>query len=59
MEMISRRDALGLGATGLVLSGLARRSAAATGRADLRRTYLTPGDEFTDVSRGDPVPHTL
>ena len=65
MEMISRRDALGLGAAGLVLSGLARRSSAApeaTGRADDEappRPYLTPGDEFTDVSRGDPVPHTL
>jgi DMSO/TMAO reductase YedYZ molybdopterin-dependent catalytic subunit len=65
MEMISRRDALGLGTAGLVLSGLARRSSAApeaTGRADDEappRPYLTPGDEFTDVSRGDPVPHTL
>ena len=32
------------------------------GRADDEdppRPYLTPGDEFTDVSRGDPIPHTL
>ncbi|APW61477.1 molybdopterin-dependent oxidoreductase [Paludisphaera borealis] len=65
MEPISRRDALGLGATGLVLSGLVRRSPAAsppTGRTDddgSRRPFLTPGDDFTDVSRGDPIPHTL
>ena len=65
MEMISRRDALCLGATGLVFSGLARRpsaASAASGRPedeDPHHPYLTPGDEFTDVSRGDPVPHTL
>ncbi|MFO0959153.1 MAG: molybdopterin-dependent oxidoreductase [Isosphaeraceae bacterium] len=61
----TRRDTFRLGAA-LALS-------AAAGRASLSETappappvdddpprpYLTPGDDFQDVSRGDPIPHTL
>jgi DMSO/TMAO reductase YedYZ molybdopterin-dependent catalytic subunit len=62
MGLISRRDTLRLGA-GLALGAAASRATAApspTARQDgPRRPYLTPGDDFTDVSRGNPVPHTL
>jgi DMSO/TMAO reductase YedYZ molybdopterin-dependent catalytic subunit len=62
MGPISRRDTLRLGA-GLALGAAAGRLSAAslpTARPDgPRRPYLTPGDDFTDVSRGNPVPHTL
>ncbi|WP_165226028.1 molybdopterin-dependent oxidoreductase [Aquisphaera insulae] len=60
----SRRDtfriAAGL-AAGTVAGAIPDLSAAAAdARADeARRRYLTPGDEFGDVSRGDPVPHSL
>jgi DMSO/TMAO reductase YedYZ molybdopterin-dependent catalytic subunit len=63
MREPSRRDAFRIGA------GLALASCAATpapGLAALprqtderRRPYLTPGGDFNDVSRGDPIPHTL
>ena len=62
MASISRRDTLRLGA-GLALGAASGRSAAApvpaTRPDEPRRTYLTPGEDFTDVSRGDPIPHTL
>lgn len=62
MESISRRDSLRLGAA-LALSSAAGLKVAADPpppRTDEpRRPYLTPGDDFTDVSRGDPIPHTL
>ena len=57
MTPISRRDALRFGVAGLAL-GTASRSPAATPDGPSRR-YLTPGSEFRDVSRGNPVPHTL
>ena len=67
MESISRRDsfrygagiALGTVAT-LAPSDLPAAAPPAPGPTDGRtRTYLTPGDDFTDVSRGNPIPHTL
>ncbi|WP_406699715.1 molybdopterin-dependent oxidoreductase [Singulisphaera sp. Ch08] len=64
MGLLSRRDSLRLGtslalgaATGFAPSDLAAREQADDD--DPRRPYLTPGDEFTDVSRGKPIPHTL
>lgn len=56
MKPISRRDAFRAGVAGVALgSMLGRASAAEEGP----RRYLTPGDRFTDVSRGDPIPHRL
>jgi DMSO/TMAO reductase YedYZ molybdopterin-dependent catalytic subunit len=54
---------LGLGAAGLILGGVTRNSAAippTTDASDIPTPrYLTPGEDFTDVSRGDPLPHSL
>lgn len=62
---ITRRDALRVGAAGLVV-GTAKtaHSSALSGPANQvdsppPRPFLTPGDKFVDVSRGNPVPHTL
>lgn len=63
MEPISRRDAFRLSVAGFTLGSLSGHApasasqAAGEGRPD--RPYLTPGDQFRDVSRGNPVPHTL
>ncbi|MGL4549856.1 MAG: molybdopterin-dependent oxidoreductase [Gemmataceae bacterium] len=46
---LSRREALRLGITGLV----------APPAADPPRPFLTPAEDFEDVSRGTPVPHSL
>ena len=57
---LSRRDALRLAAAGLAAGNSS--AAAATRPADPDtppRPFLTPGKDFEDVSRGDPVPHTL
>jgi DMSO/TMAO reductase YedYZ molybdopterin-dependent catalytic subunit len=62
MGSISRRDSLRLGAA-ITLGALTEcppASAADLARPDLPpRPYLTQGDDFTDVSRGNPVPHSL
>ena len=62
MASITRRDTLRFGA-GLALGAMGATSTAAStvpSRDDGRpRPYLTPWDDFTDVSRGDPIPHTL
>lgn len=53
----SRRDAIRAAVAGAVLPTAARRAAKAD---DLpTRTFLTPGKDFEDVSRGNPIPHTL
>ena len=61
-DPISRRDTFRLGVAGVAL-GAAGRATARPASADRpegpSRPYLTPGDDFKDVSRGDPVPHTL
>lgn len=63
MEPISRRDALWVGLTGLAIGARlkeAQGNEVTPGRPDPpERPYLTPGDDFTDVSRGNPIPHTL
>lgn len=63
MEPISRRDALRLGIAGLALNASANDARAFQVQPDDPdapiRPYLTPGDEFRDVSRGNPIPHTL
>ena len=54
---LSRRDTLRFGAGCLVAGSVSPSAAAAD---DLpSRPFLTPADEFTDVSRGTPIPHTL
>jgi len=62
MGRISRRDSLRLGA-GVALGQAALFAPSAEARADVeenpRRRYLTPGEDFSDVSRGNPIPHTL
>ena len=62
MGSITRRDTLRIGA-GLALgtaSGLASASTTTAAGVDgPPRPFLTPWDDFTDVSRGEPVPHTL
>ncbi len=62
MGSFTRRDTLRLGA-GLALSAMGGSSTIASprpSRADGQlRPYLTPWDDFTDVSRGNPIPHSL
>jgi len=59
---LTRREALALAAA--VASCNATRSTAfeptaAASSAPPPRDYLTPADKFADVSRGNPIPHTL
>ncbi len=63
---LSRRCLLGLGAAGM--AALAARPVAATGvprdvrlqsAIDRLESWLTAPDQFRDVSRGKPVPHSL
>jgi len=58
-EPLSRRAALGLGLAGLVGGTLVEGQAAETPAECPARPFLTPAKDFNDVSRGDPVPHTL
>ncbi|MFO0892168.1 MAG: molybdopterin-dependent oxidoreductase [Isosphaeraceae bacterium] len=62
MQALSRRDTFRLGA-GFVLAATgstASPSTPAFSQPDHPgRPYLTPGDDFNDVSRGNPIPHTL
>jgi hypothetical protein len=64
MKPISRRESLRLG-TAAVLASAAGHARAAEPPPDPPdpdgppRPYLTPGERFTDVSRGKPVPHSL
>src|SRR4051812_41903063 len=58
MASISRRDAVRIGVAGLALGSVAGRTPAAEPGGPARR-YLTPGGDFKDVSRGNPIPHTL
>lgn len=57
----TRRDAIRLGVAGLVGGALADPAAADAPKPDAvpPRPFLTPAKDFQDVSRGDPVPHTL
>lgn len=65
METISRRASFRLGtglALGVTATGLSTAAPSSLGQVDNsnpRHPYLTPADDFTDVSRGDPIPHTL
>jgi DMSO/TMAO reductase YedYZ molybdopterin-dependent catalytic subunit len=54
-EPVSRRDALRLTVGGLLAGGACRADEPALPR----RRFLTPAKDFVDVSRGDPIPHTL
>lgn len=59
---LSRRDAFRLGVAGLATGAFAPPAPAAdTPNPDAPppRTFLTPAKDFEDVSRGDPIPHTL
>jgi DMSO/TMAO reductase YedYZ molybdopterin-dependent catalytic subunit len=62
MGPISRRDGLRIGA-GIALGASAGRlpaSGTEPARPDLpARPFLTPAEDFRDVSRGNPVPHSL
>lgn len=63
---LTRRNLLGLGAAGVAVLA-ARQGEASPPPRDARlqaaigalETWLTPPDQFRDVSRGKPVPHTL
>lgn len=63
-EPLTRREALRLGVVGLVADTLDRRAEeedthrSATPDIPLR-TFLTPGSDFGNVSRGNPLPYTL
>ena len=60
-DRISRRHAVKLGLGGLAsLSSLSVASAQSPAAVHApSRPFLTPADQFEDVSRGDPKPHTL
>jgi DMSO/TMAO reductase YedYZ molybdopterin-dependent catalytic subunit len=62
-DPLTRRDAIRIGVAGLATATFAERVAVAD---QLKpdpdappRTFLTSAKDFDDVSRGDPVPHTL
>ncbi|WP_020469977.1 molybdopterin-dependent oxidoreductase [Zavarzinella formosa] len=63
-DPLDRREAIRLGVAGLVAGAAVERirgdeiPRAAAGEVPAR-PFLTPGKDFTDVSRGSPVPHTL
>jgi len=63
---LSRRYFLGLGATGVAALTTSPLFAGDSDNDDILRraisdleTWLTPADQFRDVSRGKPVPHSL
>ena len=63
---LTRRYFLGLGASGAAVLSTMRLAAAAAPREpklqeaiDQLETWLTLPDKFRDVSRGNPIPHTL
>lgn len=61
MTNLSRRQAVKLGIGGLSAmgsGGLLTASAAET-KSGTAHPFLTPADQFEDVSRGNPKPHTL
>src|SRR5438309_271113 len=62
-ESITRRAALRVGVAGIAIGSLGNsRSFAEPPRpSGLKppRAFLTLGKDFQDVSRGDPIPHTL
>jgi DMSO/TMAO reductase YedYZ molybdopterin-dependent catalytic subunit len=63
MDPISRREIFRLGAAGLALGTAGGNRCAVAAHIEDAKTaaprYLTPGEDFTDVSRGTPIPHTL
>ncbi len=62
-DAMSRRDAIRLGVAGLVTGAAADAAVAAPEPdrqpSDPARPFLTQSDAFRDVSRGNPVPHSL
>ncbi len=63
-EPFSRRDTLRLGVAGLAFAAVPGRASTSPAQPDEPagppvRPFLTPGDDFRDVSRGNPIPHTL
>lgn len=65
-SQLSRRFFVGLGAAGLAgFVGQAKQGRAAEIAPELKEavakldSLLTPGGKFQDVSRGEPIPHTL
>jgi len=59
-DSMTRRQAIGAGLT--ATAALAHAGGDVAKPAAFKpseRAFLTPGREFTDVSRGDPIPHTL
>jgi DMSO/TMAO reductase YedYZ molybdopterin-dependent catalytic subunit len=66
-EPISRRAAVKLGLAGLAAAGAGEALAhhatgaepATSGVSDPPRPFLTPADQFRDVSRGNPRPYSL
>lgn len=63
---VTRRYFLGLGAAGVAALAGARLGADETSEQplakaidELERKYITPGDDFGTVERGDPLPYTL
>jgi hypothetical protein len=63
---VTRRYFLGLGAAGAAALAAGRLRADETAEqppakavGELERKYITPGDDFGTVERGDPLPYTL
>jgi DMSO/TMAO reductase YedYZ molybdopterin-dependent catalytic subunit len=59
---VSRRTVLGFGVVGLMPSTSTRTASAGDdpkAPPPPPRPFLTPGKDFQDVSRGNPIPHTL
>ena len=60
-DPLTRREAMRAGMAGLLAGGLAEagHSEDKPTTTTPARPFLTPAKEFTDVSRGSPVPHSL
>ena len=65
-QELTRRYFVKIGVSGFLAAGLWARADAADSESTKRAaklakfaTYLTPPDQFDDVSRGKPIPHTL
>ena len=59
-NLISRREAVGLSVAAMTAAACEAAEIDDATKRNMKATpFLTPAEKFTDVSRGDPIPHTL